>query len=625
MSDHARCPRYPAPTVVPYPGRMAATDHQPVTGPVRVIGRSSRRSDAPSPTWPLVERRRQAADEEYEGSERRIEYVVSGAALTDPRVPPLAPFRWAAIAVGIVVGFSRFSSTSYRLWVVTFGLAAYAAYRTWRPIPPDPSRLASLEVVTEMSIHTLAVVATGSWWSPFAFSLLPSALLAGFTRGPRFAVRLMAVAAVAVSARHVIVAATLSQGLKDSGVWLALLMLVAISSGWARQVSHETARQQSLTLDRLGQLTEANALLSSLHRIAQTLPASLDLDDVLSSTLVRLRDLVDFTSCAILLYEDSDQSWTTARRWGPWVPGHLATGELPPPLLRALSQHGSVLETDLRPGDALCPESRSGLYAALYARGARIGVIAIESDEAHHFDRIEVELLNGLAAPFGVAIDNARIFARLRTIGADEERSRIARDLHDRIGQSLAHLGFELDRAVRTSERGGELTPLLEELRTDVRATVTQVRETLYDLRTDVSEHQDVGTTMALFLDRVRARSGMDVDLDRSDAGKRLPLLQEREMWRIAKEAVVNVERHAQAGALRITWRCDGNSAELRVADDGRGFCPASARPDSYGILGMKERATSIGASFDIESATGAGTTVRVALGAQRLTDRRAS
>jgi signal transduction histidine kinase len=603
---------------------MAATQHDPVAGVSRVAARSARRGEAPAPAWPLVERRL-GLGVPHAGFERRASAALLGPIITEPRVPPLAPFRWAAIAVGVVVGASRFSATSYRLWIVTFGLVAYAAYRTFRPIGHDPSRQASLEVVAEMSIHTLAVVATGSWWSPFAFSLLPSALLAGFARGPRFAVRLTSVAALAVSVRHVVVAATLSQGLKDAGVWLGLLMLVAISSGWARQVSHETARQQSLTLDRLGQLTEANALLSSLHRVAQTLPASLDLDDVLSSTLSRLRDLIDFTSCAILLYEDSDQSWTTARRSGPWVPGHLATGELPPPLLRALSQQGSVLETDLAPGTALCPESRSGLYAALYARGARIGVVAIESDQPHHFDRIQVELLNGLAAPFGVAIDNARIFARLRSIGADEERSRIARDLHDRIGQSLAHLGFELDRAVRSAERGGDLSPLLEELRADVRATVTQVRETLYDLRTDVSEHQDVGATMALFVERVRVRSGIAVELDRSDAGKRLPLLQEREMWRIAKEAVVNVERHAQARALRITWRCDGRSAELRVADDGKGFSPGSARPDSYGILGMKERATSIGASFDIESAAGAGTTVRVALGAQRLADRRAS
>ena len=125
--------------------------------------------------------------------------------------------------------------------------------------------------------------------------------------------------------------------------------------------------------------------------------------------------------------------------------------------------------------------------------------------------------------------------------------------------------------------------------------------------------------------DGVQARSGIQVDLARHDAGARLPLLQERELWRIAKEAVVNVERHAKAASLRIAWRCDGRTAELRVVDDGCGFSPGSARPDSYGILGMKERATSIGASLEIESVAGAGTTVRVTLGAPRPSDRRPS
>ncbi len=535
----------------------------------------------------------------------------------------MEPFRWAAIAIGLIVGMSRLTLTTYRLWFVLFCLIGYAAYRSVRPIPFGAGRRATAAVVAEMGLHTLAVMATGSWWSPYAFSLLPSALLAGFARGQRFALRLTAAAALLVSVRHIAVAATFAQGAKDAGVWMGLLLLVALSSGWARQVSHESARQQSLTLDRLGQLTEANALLSSLHRVAQSLPASLDLDDVLASTLGRLRDLIDFSSCAILLYEDSDQTWTTARQTGGWVPANLPTSQLPAPAMRALSQQGAVLETDLARRSGLFEDSRSGLYAALYARGARIGIVVVESEQPRHFDPIEMELLNGLAAPFGVAIDNARIFARLRTIGADEERSRIARDLHDRIGQSLAHLGFELDRAVRAAERGGEVVPMLEELRSDVRATVTQVRETLYDLRTDVTETQDVGSTMAMFLERVRARSGLAVELERSERGDRLPLMQERELWRIAKEAVINVERHAGAGRLRITWRCDGKAAELCVVDDGRGFTTGSARPDSYGILGMKERATSIGASLDIESGAGAGTTVRVTLGGARQQDRR--
>ena len=77
------------------------------------------------------------------------------------------------------------------------------------------------------------------------------------------------------------------------------------------------------------------------------------------------------------------------------------------------------------------------------------------------------------------------------------------------------------------------------------------------------------------------------------DQRGRLPLLQEKELWRIAKEAVINAERHAQAKRLDIRWRCDGRSADLVVRDDGVGFAKSAGRIDSYGILGMRERAAS--------------------------------
>ena len=86
-------------------------------------------------------------------------------------------------------------------------------------------------------------------------------------------------------------------------------------------------------------------------------------------------------------------------------------------------------------------------------------------------------------------------------------------------------------------------------------------------------------------------------------------------MWRIAQEAVTNAERHADATVLRVTWTCNGGAAELEITDDGRGFERGRAgRIDSYGILGMRERAASIGASLDIVSKPGSGTVVRCRL-----------
>jgi signal transduction histidine kinase len=113
------------------------------------------------------------------------------------------------------------------------------------------------------------------------------------------------------------------------------------------------------------------------------------------------------------------------------------------------------------------------------------------------------------------------------------------------------------------------------------------------------------------FAARVSERSGMNILVD-ADHEARLPLLQEREMWRIAQEALANVERHAGATAVRVLWRCDGQRALIDVTDNGVGFEQGRAgRLDSYGVLGMRERASSIGATLEIVSAPGRGTRVR--------------
>jgi signal transduction histidine kinase len=595
-----------------------STPPEPDIRPVSPADAPTGGGDAPGIAWPLVERRGTRTPARP-GPDRRSEPSHgSSTRLAQSAAPPLAPFRWVAIGVGLVVAYPDLGTSSYRLILGALVLIAYAAFRTWRPIPYTDDRSTAVPLLIDFAVATAVVLATGAWSSPYTFSLLPAAMLAGFSRGSVFAVRLTLVSAAIISAQHLLIDATSpSDGVRDCAAWLAVTSLVAVTSGVARQVSKESARQQSLALDRLGRLAEANALLFSLHRVVQTLPASLDLDEVLDSTITRLRELIEFDSVTVLLYEESDGSWVPVRRKGNREQITLDADTLPPTLQLALQARGTVHEPELaRSGVAgLAPRAGSGLYCSLRSRGAQIGLIAVEADAPNHYGPKDVELLNGLVEPLGVAIDNARWFSRLRSIGADEERSRIARDLHDQIGQSLAYLGFELDRAVRVTNRS-KFQPVLVDLRDQVRSVVKEVRETLYDLRTDVSDAQDVGTTMQLFCDRVNERSGLEILIDRQETG-RLSLLQERELWRIAKEAVMNAERHSKASNLSIKWRCDGKTAELEVADDGVGFDRRRGREDSYGMVGMRERATTIGATLEIRSARGAGTTVRVVLDPQ--------
>ena len=385
------------------------------------------------------------------GRERRRLPDLRVAALT----PPVIAIRWGALAVGFALASADVADGDTR--TIAFGavILAYAVFRTLRPIRYEEGPVAVWGVLAELALCVVVVVCTGYWESPFVFSLMTAVIAAGFARGFTFAINSALGAAGAVAIPYLLSSSD-DQALRRSAQWAFLLLLVAMVAGYARRIFTESERQQSLALDRLGRLTEANELLESLHRVAQSLPASLDLDDVLDSTMIRLHDFMECDASAILLFDETDSTWVAARRDGVKVPAALPTHRLPPPLRRAMGATTAVTEPNLLEagGPGLSPSAGSGIYSALRARGSLIGLISVERTNDDAFAARDLELLNRFVEPAALAVDNARWFNRLRTVGADEERTRIARDLHDRIGQSLAYLAFELDRIVRAADKG---------------------------------------------------------------------------------------------------------------------------------------------------------------------------
>lgn len=522
-----------------------------------------------------------------------------------------------AIAILLVITSGSAGETSLRVW--TGLVVLYALFRVSQPIKYADDIASLVRVVLEVTLHVLAVVATGGWESPLLFTLLTAVTLAGLARGFGFSLRIAIATVIAVTAPFLSQSVDKRAALLQSASWVTIVLIVALIAGYARRISGEADRERQFAMDRLGRLTDANTLLFSLHRVTQTLPASLDLGEVLDSTLTRLKSLVSYDSIAVLLFDETDGHWDVVRHLGFSVPSRLGPTDLPTGLRQAIAQNDLVHIPDLsrEHGDALSKRAGSGLYTVLASRGSIIGLLAIEHTDFNHFTLRDQEVVEGFVTPAALALDNARWFARLRTVGADEERTRIARDLHDRIGQSLAYLGIELDRLADKDDAGESISVDIQRLRDDVRGVIREVRDTLYDLRTDVSEDTGLGQVLEQFATRVGERSDLQVHVD-ADTAERLPILQEREMWRIAQEALANVERHARATAVRVVWRCDGERALIDVTDNGVGFEQGRAgRVDSYGVLGMRERASSIGATLEIVSAPGRGTRVRCTINSE--------
>jgi signal transduction histidine kinase len=285
---------------------------------------------------------------------------------------------------------------------------------------------------------------------------------------------------------------------------------------------------------------------------------------------------------------------------------------MPLTLDRARWTFGVVRVGNLTPGTgAACgAETRSVLTTALRAHDRVVGLVSIEHSDADAYTEEDASLIAGLASSLALAVDNARWFSRLRTLGAEAERARIARDLHDNVAQSLAYVGFELDRLATV--HGDD--PELKELQGVVRGVVAELRETLFQLRATVSESQDLVEVARDYITRWSNRTGIEADFSPETDGRRVPVQVEQELWRILQESLTNVERHADASHAWISWRIGDGRAQLEVRDDGRGMNTDVVSRERYGLVGIRERADAVGAHVTLVSEPENGTTVLVEL-----------
>jgi signal transduction histidine kinase len=256
------------------------------------------------------------------------------------------------------------------------------------------------------------------------------------------------------------------------------------------------------------------------------------------------------------------------------------------------------------------------MYLRLDARDRTIGLLGIEHPRIGQYDTESMLMLTGLSEVLALTIDNARWFGRLRSLGAQEERIRIARDLHDRLGQWLTYIAMELERIIGAEPERSED---LDRLEGDVQAALDELRETLRQLRSGVTDDAPLAVVGQEIVHRFAERADVAATFTVVHPEDRLPVPVENELLRILQEALTNVDRHAKADHVDVVWDVRGGSFELVVRDDGRGFETArGVRDSAYGLVGMRERADVIGARLTIDSQPDQGTTIRVAAGSER-------
>ena len=260
----------------------------------------------------------------------------------------------------------------------------------------------------------------------------------------------------------------------------------------------------------------------------------------------------------------------------------------------------------------------------------RIPVMVISSmDQMDSIVRcIEMGATDYLTKPFDPVLLHARIRATLASLheermavlreqfaqvtsAQEEERQRIARELHDGLGPALASLNIRLRTVRKLLARDAHpVVGEIEELARQTQACIRDIRRLIHDLRPVALDELGLVPALREHLARCEHEHGLTVEFA-ADEGERLPASVETALFRIVQESVNNVLHHAQAQQVRVILRRGTSRVELHIADDGQGFdtlLPRSGR--HVGLWSMRERVEQLGGQFEVHSAPGQGTTV---------------
>ncbi|MEE9197385.1 MAG: sensor histidine kinase, partial [bacterium] len=199
----------------------------------------------------------------------------------------------------------------------------------------------------------------------------------------------------------------------------------------------------------------------------------------------------------------------------------------------------------------------------------------------------------------------------------EEERKRIARELHDELGQALTGMVMNLEAAKEGLDKDTEAAlQRMERARSLAVHSIDSIRHLILDLRPAALDDLGLVPALRAFAENRLGDKGIRLALETSGFKDRLPPLVETTIFRVVQEAVTNIVRHSEANAARIQLERKNGRVSLLVEDDGRGFDPTKVlhspdRARAVGILGMEERISILGGHLHVDSRSGQGTQVR--------------
>ncbi|MHB0875250.1 MAG: cache domain-containing protein [Anaerolineae bacterium] len=381
-------------------------------------------------------------------------------------------------------------------------------------------------------------------------------------------------------------------------------------------------RESYATLEQ--KVADRTRELATLNSIATVVSQSLDLDEVMHSTLSETLAVMHMEAGAAYRLDPDGQTLTMMAHQGisPELVEMLQRdARLPVDMasngFTSASPDVTVrTATDLHPGalgEALAQDGlRLVLRVPLMTKGRVVGLVHLASRAPRSVSAEERSLLLGIGHQAGLAVENARLYEQAEQAATAAERSRLARDLHDAVTQTLFSASLVAEVLPRLWERNAEEGQRrLEQLRQLTRGALAEMRTLLLELRPTALTEAPLPDLLRQLAEACSGRSQVRVSVEAQGEYQIGPDVQVA-FYRIAQEALNNTVKHSGAKQVRIALVGNSQGVSLTIRDDGTGFDVGSVSGNHLGLGIMRERAEAVGAEIEIHSTVGVGTEVSV-------------
>ncbi len=360
---------------------------------------------------------------------------------------------------------------------------------------------------------------------------------------------------------------------------------------------YETERSTTEMLESLA------AQLQTLQEVV-VLDSDRPLSDLLGRVIDQASQLLGSDGCCVYRHDPQQQALEVAAASGASPCSvAIAAARTDQPIVRALASHEPVAVESVEGGGAL-------LAVPLLVRREAYGVLALTYREERSFNDLDVRLAASFGGQVALAIENARLRDEIGQAAAATERSRLARDLHDSVTQSLFAASLKAE-AIRRRWRptSDEARDNVEDVERLARGALAEMRTLLMEMRPDTLAEASLATLLEQLAAATEGGSRVSVHVE-VHGSVQLPPHVSVALFRIAQEALQNVNRHSGATEAWVMLETTVAEVRLTVRDNGHGFDQANVTSDHLGLAMMRERAGDAGAEVHVESTPGSGAVV---------------